>query len=261
MRYFRFPEGFENIIYLSQVQQALAMKIGIEYWRRLRPICMGALYWQLNDVWPVSSLSSIDYVGKWKLLQYVAKRFYAPQLISTATDQKKEHVEIWMTNDLLKAAAGTIRLRVVAFDGKILRTLKFPARIPAGSSVKIKKIAVKDLVKDTTEAFLALDWKSGEIHSRNEHYFCEFKKYNLPKTMIASEVRSVQDQFKVTLRSKLPALWATLNVDGIRGEFDDNGFALLPNEPRTLTFAPKQKVTLQQFQEQLQIRHLRDTYF
>jgi beta-mannosidase len=260
MRYFRFPEGFENILYLSQVQQALAMKIGIEYWRRLRPICMGALYWQLNDVWPVSSLSSIDYGGKWKLLQYVAKRFYAMQMISTATDKKKEQVEIWLTNDLLKAVSGTVRLRLVSFQGKILRALKFSARVPAASSVLVKKYAVKDFVAEATEGFIALEWQSGETLARNEHYFCEFKKMNLPKAKISLEARAVADDFAVTLRSDLPALWTTLNVESVRGEFDDNCFALLPGEPRILTFTPKEKVTLETFQKQLQIRHLRDTY-
>ena len=73
-RYFRVPEGFENFVYLSQVQQALAIKTAVEYWRRLRPVCMGTLYWQLNDNWPVCSWSSIEYDGSWKLLHYAAQQ-------------------------------------------------------------------------------------------------------------------------------------------------------------------------------------------
>lgn len=65
-RYFRFPSNFEQMLYLSQVQQAIAIKTGCEYWRAISPICRGMLYWQLNDNWPVSSWSSIEYSGRWK---------------------------------------------------------------------------------------------------------------------------------------------------------------------------------------------------
>ena len=74
-RYFRFPQGFDHFVYVSQVQQGLAMRTAIEHFRRLRPLCMGALYWQLNDMWPVASWSSLEYGGKWKALHYMAKRF------------------------------------------------------------------------------------------------------------------------------------------------------------------------------------------
>ncbi len=62
-QYFRMPQGFDNFLYLSQVQQALAMKMGVEYWRSLMPYCMGTVYWQLNDNWPVASWSSLEYSG------------------------------------------------------------------------------------------------------------------------------------------------------------------------------------------------------
>lgn len=77
-KYFRMPSSFGGFLYLSQVQQAVAMKTGIEYWRTLRPICMGTLFWQLNDDWPVASWSSIEYGGRWKQMQYHARHFYAP---------------------------------------------------------------------------------------------------------------------------------------------------------------------------------------
>ena len=81
-RYFRFPKDFANFVWLSQVQQGLAIKTAVDYWRSLKPHCMGALYWQLNDTWPVASWSSLDYGGGWKLLHYMAKRFFAPVTVS-----------------------------------------------------------------------------------------------------------------------------------------------------------------------------------
>ncbi|MGL4985757.1 MAG: glycoside hydrolase family 2 protein, partial [Treponemataceae bacterium] len=93
-RYFRFPNSFESMIYLSQVQQALAIKTAVEYWRSLRPHCMGAIIWQLNDVWPVASWSSIEYSGKWKLLHYATKDFYAPFAVFPYKKDGKVHINV-----------------------------------------------------------------------------------------------------------------------------------------------------------------------
>jgi beta-mannosidase len=65
-----FPKDFANFVYLSQIQQGLAIKTAVEYWRSLKPHCMGTLYWQLNDTWPVASWSSLDYGGSWKAMHY-----------------------------------------------------------------------------------------------------------------------------------------------------------------------------------------------
>ena len=76
------PKDFPSFLYVSQVLQAEGIKIGAEHLRRSRPETMGSLFWQLNDCWPVASWSSIDYYGRWKALQYYARRFYAPILVS-----------------------------------------------------------------------------------------------------------------------------------------------------------------------------------
>ncbi|NMA97578.1 MAG: glycoside hydrolase family 2 protein, partial [Phyllobacteriaceae bacterium] len=75
-RYFRFPRDFDQMVFLSQIQQGLAIKTAIEYWRWTKPRCMGTLYWQINDIWPVASWSSLDYGGQWKLMHYMARRFF-----------------------------------------------------------------------------------------------------------------------------------------------------------------------------------------
>ncbi len=79
---FLYPASFEMVVYASQLLQAEAVKYGVEHWRRNRGRCMGAIYWQLNDIWPGASWASIDYYGRWKALHYYAKRFFAPVMIS-----------------------------------------------------------------------------------------------------------------------------------------------------------------------------------
>ena len=99
-RYFRMPAGFAETLYLSQVQQAVAIKTAVEWWRTLRPECMGTLYWQLNDVWPVASWSSLEYGGKWKQLHHHARRFYAPVMACVIARGPGAAVELWTVNDL-----------------------------------------------------------------------------------------------------------------------------------------------------------------
>ncbi|MCH3920968.1 MAG: glycoside hydrolase family 2 protein [Sphaerochaeta sp.] len=100
-RYFRMPSGLGNMVYLSQCQQALAMKMACEYFRSLRPHCMGSLIWQLDDDWPVASWSSIDYTGKWKALHYAMRRFYAP-VTPIAIRRDDGSVDVFVSNDTQK---------------------------------------------------------------------------------------------------------------------------------------------------------------
>ena len=79
---FLYPNDFDTMLFASQLLQAEAIRYGVEHYRRHRGRCMGTLFWQLNDIWPVASWSSIDYFGRFKALQYAAKRFFNPIMIS-----------------------------------------------------------------------------------------------------------------------------------------------------------------------------------
>ena len=73
-------------LWLTQILQGMAIKYAVEHWRRGMPRGMGTLYWQINDCWPVASWSSVDSLGRWKALHYMARRFFAPLLISGLED-------------------------------------------------------------------------------------------------------------------------------------------------------------------------------
>jgi len=80
--HFRMPKDFVSLVYLTQILQAEAVRTGVEFWRRSKACTSGALYWQLNDCWPVASWASLDYFGRWKALHYAARRFYEPVHLS-----------------------------------------------------------------------------------------------------------------------------------------------------------------------------------
>jgi beta-mannosidase len=106
-----YPKDFQSLIYTSQLLQADAIRYGVEHWRRNRGRCMGAIYWQLNDCWPVISWSSIDYNFRWKALHYAARRFFAPLMISCK--EEGELVEMTSVNEQLMAPVkNTVQLCV-----------------------------------------------------------------------------------------------------------------------------------------------------
>ncbi len=259
-RYFRMPDGFAHFVYLSQVQQGLAIKTAVEYWRHLRPTCMGTLYWQLNDLWPVCSWSSLEYGGKWKLLHHMARRFYAPVLISSFQNDD-DQLEIWVTNDRKEPTPIQARLRIVDFSGTIQQEKAWNQTLDAGSAQQLDALAVAELITDGTAAFAVLDLEAEGITLRNEHFFAPYKSCILPDAQVQTRIEEVDEGFAVTVTTDQPAFYLTLNADGLAGEFDDNCFTLLGGESRTLTFQAKGEApTLAQFQDALTVLHLRATY-
>ena len=251
-RYFRMPDSFTNFVYLSQVQQTIAIQTAVEYWRSLRPNCMGTLFWQLNDNWPVCSWASINHGGKWKLLHYAAKRFYAPVLIS-AFQRKDGTLEVRITNDQLTPVRGTVAAEVRNLAGKLIRRYRLPARVAAGSAKLVKKWQVADLAPQPEKVFLQLSFNG----TTNTHFFTDYKRCELAQPRIRIQVRK---NYRATLRTDKPAFFVALNATGIRGEFDDNCVTLLPGQAQTFKFTPKQPVTLAAFKKSLTINHLRGTY-
>lgn len=263
-RYFRMPVGFENTLWLSQLQQALAIKLGVEFWRHQMPTCMGTLYWQLNDNWPVASWSSIEYGGKWKQLHHHSRRFFQPAIVTAF--QTKDAVQIWAVNDQAQPCQATVTATVCDLDGKAVETLTFTASVPANSSVKLAEHPVARLAGERRDQrFLVMDLKGtlgGQaVSHRNLHVFTEYKRYDLADPQIATAVTEAGGRLTVTLKAAKPAFFCTVNADGIAGEFSDNSFVLLPGQEVALTFSPKQAgVTADALRKALSVMHLQKTY-
>ncbi len=260
---FRMPDHFEHYLYLSQIQQAVAIKKAVEYWRSHKPVCMGTIYWQLNDNWPVASWSSIEYGGKWKPLHYHAKRFFAPLLIATFTN-KENDLEVWVVNDFQVSKEIDATMRLVDLAGQEIKTWSYKESIPALEAVKLETLPLADLSIKNEEQFLFMSVQTNDNDQkyvlRNEHFFCKWKQYELPKAMIKSEVSEINGSFKINLESDSPAFFVTLETPGIKTLFSDNSFTLLPGEPVELDLLPRQQTNLNQLKKTLSITHLRDSY-
>ena len=217
-RYFKFPSGLDQFVYLSQVQQLLAIRTAVEFWRSLRPHCMGTLFWQFNDNWPVASWSSVDYRGNWKLLHYGAKRFYAPLLVTARSGE--DGVELYAVNDARSDFSGTLTVELFSLSGESVKRSDTPVTVPAGSSLKLDV----QLSAGSPEEFI--HYSLGE--SEGDFFFADFKELSLPAPEI--KVRRIDDR-TWEFSADAPAFFVALDCDR-PVVWSDNGFTLLPGRPR-----------------------------
>lgn len=234
-RYFRMPTGFAQFVYLSQLQQAFAIETAVRWWRSLKPHTMGALYWQLNDVWPAVSWSSVDHSLCWKTLHHHAKRFFAP--VALAAKVEEGIVRITGVDDRVHPVRLALRLRVIGLDGTVhcdeIRDAELsPDR--AGEIAVVPAPAGFDrfLVLDAKEEGGA-DW---DPMLQLVVFADRFKRFDLPAAAVSVESLG-EGRFR--LSTDRPAFFVRPEADGFAGHFDDASFLLLPDAPRTVTFHPE----------------------
>ncbi len=271
-RYFRFPSGTEQMLYLSQVQQALAVKTAVAYWRSLRPHCMGACYWQLNDVWPVTSWSSLEYSGKWKLLHYAARRFFAP--LSLSLIQKDGGILASVVNETTGSADISVTIAFIGFDGtEIAAPVTVRRQLASDNAEYVWQQDVENLPliggdKERTGYFILATMRSGAEEQRDVLFVRRWKKYELPRARITAQVSEKDGQLSVTLRTDRPAFYVSVEAAGIPGIFSDNMLILLPGTETVLSFTPSSygwqdaapAPSAQDLQAALRIMSLRDSY-
>ena len=262
--WFRLPTSFDMTLNLSQVLQGMAMKYAVEHWRRAMPRGMGTLYWQINDCWPVASWASIDYFGRWKALQYMAKQFYAPILVSAVEDPQTGNVDLYLTNDTLVQSTGTVSWRLTTVEGKALAHGKKNVQIDALKSALVDRAELGEYLAKYGPRNL-LVWVEytvkGKKVSTNFATFGRPKHLNLADPQIDVQAAAQGDgSYAVTLTAAKPALWAWLDLDGVDAKYSDNYMHLYPNVPTTVVVRPAKPVTMKQLTKALRVRSLIDTY-
>jgi beta-mannosidase len=267
LEWFRMPKDLDATVWLSQIQHGMAIQFAVEHWRRSMPRTMGAIYWQLNDCWPVASWSSIDYFGRWKAQHYAAKRFYAPALISGVADAKTGLAEVHVTCDLVKPPAGAkFTWRLMTVQGELLIEQTELVKLPSNASKLVAKIDVSEPIAEFGADNLLLSLEltvGGEMVSDNLLLFARPKRMNLPDPKLNVKVRSLPDgDFEITMKSKKPALWAWFEMTGKGADvfFDDNFVHVLPGDTWTIRAMPGAPMTVEQFRKKLKVKSLVDTY-
>ena len=203
---FLYPNSLDTLVYASQLLQAEAIRYGVEHFRRNRGRCMGTVYWQLNDCWPVASWASIDYYGRWKALHYFAKRFFAPVLVSCEEEglltqslnvnaepfDVKKSIRLNVTNETMQEKKGVVSWQLRDPAGKVLEEREEEITVDALSAKWLEKIDMHEA--KLYENYVSFRFKmDGEVVSCGTVLFCapkhfRFKDPQLKVTVNGDEI-------------------------------------------------------------------------
>ncbi len=229
------PNTFEQFLYQSQVLQGEGMKVGFEAHRAGRPFCMGTLYWQINDCWPVASWSSIDYYGKWKALHYQAKRSFSRDLLVVAKD--KDEVTIKAITDGLTDLKATLTIQVFDFSGRNIIQSSKEIDLLKNKSVEVFRAKESNLVKKHAPetAYLLATLKGPGVETfETIFYFRKPKELCLTKPVIEYQLKETGDQLVVELQSDTLVKSLYVYSETLEGNFSDNFFDLVPHRKKTI---------------------------
>lgn len=248
--YYKVPEKFEDLVYVGLVLQGQGIRHGIEAHRRNRPYCMGSLFWQLNDSWPVVSWSSIDYYGNWKALMYQSKRAFAPILINAI--KEGDDLCVYLVSDELQDHDGVrLDVELMDFDGKAHGKWTQSGMLAANSSVLFMKKRAGELQGKLSAAtsllHFTLKTKNGATLADDVFYFAYPKDQKLSEANIETSVRRRGDAIVMTLKTDKLArdIFVEVPVQGVR--FTDNFFDLLPGQRKKITITSPEGHSLNDF--------------
>ena len=241
--YFKEPTSFIQQLYLSQVQQAFAIRMGCEFWRTRKPYTRGIIYWQINDCWPVTSWSSIEYGGRWKQLQYHAKRFFSPVMPTFYEDKDEGNLYLYVVNDRLTSIQFGTTIQWIDFNGAICNEWMYPSHTSSSDSADVVWILKSSEIEShrTDRFFRVIITLDDGTEITNFFFASEFKNCGLKVANIKATVEQTSTGSKVTLTTNVPAFFVTLESDKVL-RWSDNSFLLLPDEPFTVTC--DEKITL-----------------
>lgn len=235
---FRYPNSFDDLLYASQLMQAEAIRYGVEHWRRNRGRCMGAIIWQLNDIWPVASWASIDYYGRWKALHYAAKRFFAPVMISAEEEGElsqnpkineyhpaplEKSFRLNVCNETLLDVTGEVVWALRTPDGAIVRQGHQALTIPAMSAKWLDKVNCADA--SLTGHYVSFAFVVDDVAvSEGTCIFCAPKHFEFADPRLTVETRG--DTLVVTSHAYAKQVW--LESEDADLLLDDNAFDMNP---------------------------------
>ncbi|MBY0574430.1 MAG: glycoside hydrolase family 2 protein [Undibacterium sp.] len=265
------PKDFQDFIYLSQVMQAEGIALAASHHRASMPRTMGSLYWQLNDVWPGASWSSIDYFGRWKALHFYAKRFFAPITITALRDAGRTTVTV--ISDQTTPRQADVRMRVMDFEGKILQEKTSTIIVAANGATQfaeftdqellgladpLRHFVVFELSLNSGQSYGTSDEKNARVIARQEVYFSSAKQLHLPSPETTLTWQKIPSGYQLSLHSNKLVRSVWLEFEGLSAHqfitLSDNAFTLLPGETKSLQI--RGQVGLSTLKRKLNIRVL-----
>lgn len=234
-----YPADFEMMLYASQLLQADAIRYGIEHFRRHRGRCMGAVVWQLNDIWPVASWAGIDYYGRWKALHYAEKKAFAPVMISceeVGELSERPHciaqpapieksARLHVANETMKKVSGKVTWELREPDGSIILSGEKNVAVEPLDGIWLEKLDFSDY--DELAVYLSYAFSvNGEVVSENTCLFTAPKHFALKNPELS--YRREGNTLIISAAAYAKNVW----IEGIDGDvkLSDNSFDMNAGE-------------------------------
>lgn len=259
--YYHEPKNFEDFVYIGLVMQGNGMEESVEAMRRGRPYCMGALYWQINDSWPVVSWASIDYYDNWKAQHYRMRNVFAPLALGVKfTDNQLNYYT--MSDYLHNVNNLQLTVQVVDFNKGVIKEFKEKVQAEANASKIMKTYNVSEIISEADKANTMIRaWltdSKGKTISTKDYFFYWPNKLNLPETTVNTSVKYANGKYIVTLTSEKLAKDVFVEIPVMGAKFTDNFVNLLPGEKKVIEItSPELKAAAR---TPVTVKHVRETY-
>lgn len=247
-------KNLTQLIYFSQLVQAHGMGIGLEAQRRAKPRCMGSLYWQHNDCWPVTSWSGIDVNGNWKAFQYTVRELFKDIMVSVIQNQGQ--LEVFLVSDKIEDVEGTWILELKHFSGETIEVKRENISLPANASLEVFKGKMNELFasKNQAEWIVNSRFETKQQTYSNNKFAEKIGALKLPKSNVSWSIEPAKDGFNIQLQADAFAAHLHLFLKDHHAWFDNNFFHLWPGEK--VTVYCKTALSVKDFEKQLQVAHL-----
>ena len=255
---YKYAHSFSDLIYVTQLVQADAIRYTAEHMRRYRGICMGSIYWQFNDCWPVASWASLDYFGRWKALHYAAKKFYAPLLITACEEGTR--VKFSIANERRAAFDGRFSYFVADNKMNVLFSDSFDVSVPEMSAAYIHEVDLASVVKGRMNEcyvyYSAVD-KNG-ARSEGTTLLVKPKAFSFIDPEIKCEISGAGTNYTATLTAKAYARSVELDFENVDAVFEDNYFDITSTAPVRIHFTTSGVTNVDTLRRELKIRTVYD---
>lgn len=228
-QYYKYPKDMENIAYISQILQLKAIQYGVEHWRRNWGRCMGAIYWQLNDCWPVASWASIDYHGRWKALHYGAKRFYGRYIASACEEEElSTRITYHVLNESFQKRNAALEIALIDTDFSVLHRECMEVASDAFEMKAVREIDFAQWIKDDDQRKRVIAryrlLEDGQCVSTGCTMFAKPKYFKYRAPVYETKVQEKEDRFEITIRTDTFANYVELYLSDMDCVFSDNYF-------------------------------------
>ena len=226
--HYLYPHSFEKLVYASQLLQADAIKYGVQHFRRERGYCMGTLYWQFNDCWPVASWSSVDYFGRYKALHYAARKFYAPVALGLFLEGNQLTVNL--SNETREQFTGAVRLSVRSNTLEKLDSREETVQVAALSSADVLRYRVPEVDPDSSVIAVDLYDDDGTFLMRETQLLVPPKYFAWKKPSFTVECRPVEGGVEIRIGSDVYAQGVCIDFTDMDCVLSDNFFPLTDHQ-------------------------------